>query len=232
MSHKTLVIFTLTAILVGCSGIAKVEEGDELYPHIIRMDRDGSPRDMTTGKSIHVSKFKKKQLMTISESIKKNHELETVVVHVHGAQIFGDVTVDESRQKMRKIKRSESTETFLVHPVMFTWDASLGDVYADRLVRIRNDKAISAPRGYSTALFYLIEDVAGIIGTAFPSINTHMNHVVETEYPSIDLTREQFEAKRIQKTILHRQKSPNFGIYSGVACGKKIPDFKYIAKYS
>ena len=76
------------------------------------------------------SAFKNGQLEAVTSKIKENVNLETIVVYVHGAPIFGEVGVKENRQKMeimRGVGIGENNESrYKVHPVIFNWDGSFG----------------------------------------------------------------------------------------------------------
>ena len=206
MIRNNLVVLALTVTLVGCANLDRaVDKDDELYHHIVRMERDGSPRDISSGQEIHNSTFRNRQLAKIREKIQNNDALKAIVVHVHGAPILGDVSIDDSRKKMLKIRGVPTKDGYSVHPIMFNWDGSFGDVYVDRLIRIRNGQEISALRGFSTSFAYILEDIVGVVGTSLATWGSHINHVAETEYPSIDFSGEQFEAKRRQDVILHGQ---------------------------
>ena len=197
-----LAILSVVLIISGCATSDRiVYEEDELYSHIVRMNRDGSPRDMPSGKELPMSAFKERQLRRIRESIGNNKQLKSVVVHVHGAPIIGDISLRESRSKMLKIRGPKVNDGYLYHPIMFNWDGTFFDVYGDRLYRVRSGKEISTPRGVLTGGAYFLEDVAGVLGTSFASIGNHINHVFETEFPSIDISREQFEAKERQAIL-------------------------------
>ena len=175
-----------------------------MYNHIVRMNRDGSPRNMSSGKDSNISVFQNTQLNNIKKAIQNRDKLDKIVVHVHGAQIFGDVSIGESRDKATTIMQSARERGSEVYPIMFTWDSSFADVYNDRLFRIRSGREIDAPRALGSSWGYFLADVVGTVGTSIASIASHINHVAETEFPDIDISREQFKAMDRQRDMLSR----------------------------
>ena len=175
-----------------------------MYNHIVRMNRDGSPRNMSSGKDSNISVFQNTQLNNIKKAIQNRDKLDKIVVHVHGAQIFGDVSIGESRNKATTIMQSARERGSEVYPIMFTWDSSFADVYNDRLFRIRSGREIDAPRALGSSWGYFLADVVGAVGTSIASIASHINHVAETEFPDIDISREQFKAMDRQRDMRSR----------------------------
>ena len=110
MKQTTLIPIMFIGFLVGCSSVQKIDVDDDLYKHVIRMDRDGSPLDVTTGKKIGIERFKKKQMREIKSAMEKFVDRgngkesgtdRSIVIYVHGAPLFGDVEISESRDKLR-----------------------------------------------------------------------------------------------------------------------------------
>ena len=210
MIRNTVIVTVLMVLLGGCSNVWKINKDDELYHHLVRMERDGQARSIDTGEVTSVSVFENDHLKAIKSKIEENADLKTIVIYVHGAPIFGEIGVKESRQIMEKVRGSSMEETasensYKVHPIIFNWDGSLGDVYTDHLFRVRNGQNVSMLRGFSTAIGYLAADLFGSFGTALATWSVQVNHIAETEYPKIDLSGEKKEAKRRQTEILNKQ---------------------------
>ena len=91
MKCKTLTSGFLAISIAGCANIGKIGEHDPNYTHIVRMERDGAARDMSTGETMDIGEFKSGQLEKIISSIQSNAKLKSIIVYVHGAPLMGDV---------------------------------------------------------------------------------------------------------------------------------------------
>ena len=224
MIRNALTATILMVLLGGCANVEKVSKEDELYHHLVRMEREGQARSIDTGETTNINTFENSQLKAIKSKIDANENLETIVVYVHGAPIFGEIGVKEGRQKMEKIRGSEIEKSkektgeqitdenrYKVHPIIFHWDGSLGDVYTDHLFRVRSGQNVSKFRGLVTAPAYLVADLVGTVGTALATWNVQINHMAETEYPKLDMSGEKKEAMTRQTEIQHKQSKPETG---------------------
>ena len=198
MKCKPLTAGFLAVLIAGCANIGKIGEHDSNYAHIVRMERDGVARNMSTGERMDIGEFENGQLKKIMSSIQENKKLESIVVYVHGAPLMGDVTVKETESKLRMIKSGDTT----IHPILFNWDGSLGDVYGDHLFRVRNGQEISKPRGFATAPAYAFADFVAAIGIAPGIWAEHSERIAEVEYPGLDMSGEKAESEQRQLVAL------------------------------
>ena len=138
--RPTIILLLLLGFLVGCSSVQPIESPSELSTKVVRMDRDGSLLDLK-GKKIGIEAFKKNQLAEIKSAICADDcDNTTIAIYVHGAPLVRKVGEQEIRQKLRAM---QSTNPYW-YPIVFNWQGSLGDVYADHLLRVRNGRRVSA----------------------------------------------------------------------------------------
>ena len=201
MKCKPLIAGFLAVLIAGCANIEKIGEHDPNYTHIVRMGRDGAARDMSKGEREAGVAFKDGQLKKIRTSIQDNSNLKSIVVYVHGAPLRGDVTVKKSESRLRMMKSNDAG----IHPILFNWDGSLTDVYADRLFRIRNGKEIGQEilklRGF-TAPAYVFADLVAAIGIAPGIWFEHIGRIAEVEYPGLDRSGEKSKSEQRHRLAL------------------------------
>ena len=187
MNVKAWIVLLFVGALVGCAGGGTITEQDELYDHYVRMDRDGAPRNVLNGlKHEDVGEFKKLQLNNIvekiSDHVKKFKNDSRIVVYLHGAPLFGDVTISETRETL-KLMRSENDRWY---PLVVNWEGSLVDVYEDHLFRVRQGRKVNAFYGFFTAPVVAASDFLISFGRALPTWITVSNHILDTEFPVLD----------------------------------------------
>ena len=216
MKFQTLASLFLVASIAGCTSVGTVHEADILYKHTVRMDRDGAPLNVTTGEKMSVEQFKKFHLKPIMSSIQhhitttKNRaanrsatpdpepnkeaidrtsddqDTPYIVIYLHGAPLFSDVSVAETRVKFRQFKAANPNW----YPIIFNWNGVMWDAYLDHLFRLRQGRRVSTAWGAATAPVYAIADFLKSIVIA-PAVWSRLSqHVIETEFPKIEYSVE------------------------------------------
>lgn len=206
MILKWLAGLLVVGTLMGCAGAGTISEQDDLYHHYVRMDRDGSPRNVLSGKKHDgIEEFKKLQLSSIktkiSEHVDQFKDKARIVVYLHGAPLFGDVQIDETKTKLKDMKTGKGESNDRWYPLLVNWEGSLGDVYEDHLFRVRQGRKANPFYGYLTYPFVFIGDFLVAIGRAPSTWATFSKHTFVTEYPNLD-NNERGEANRRQESAL------------------------------
>ena len=216
MKFEALAPLFLVASMAGCTSVGTVHEADILYKHTVRMDRDGAPLNVATGDKMSVEQFKELHLKPIMSSIQdhitttKNRAAKRIattdpepnketidrtsddqdtpyiVIYLHGAPLFVDVSVAETRVKFQQLTASNPNW----YPIIFNWNGVLWDAYLDHLFRLRQGRRVSTVWGTATAPVYAIADFLKSIVIA-PAVWSRLSgHVIETEFPKIEFSDE------------------------------------------
>ena len=242
MNLKILITFLFVGSLAGCASVDTVHRNDNLYKHYVRMDRDGSPKDISTGRKIGTETFKKSQLQEIITNIEnhlnntniedKNQEKSqeeiannTIVIYVHGAPLRGDVQVSESRNKFKIIQNTNRHW----YPILLNWDGSLADVYLDNLFRIRQGREVSTLYGTATAPASLIGDLLVSIGRWPSTWFSQLKHIWVTEYPQSDTSGDK-QAAKTQQLLTRQLSQSRDGQNEGVSQSADCQQYLKISK--
>ena len=123
MKRSTFIPLFLISSLVGCSTVQPIDTQSKIYTHLVRMDRDGAPLNVATGKKTGIEAFKIGQVEPITSEIgefvkKKSNGKRSIVIYVHGAPLFREVGVSESRKKLRAMQSINPNW----YPIVFNWE--------------------------------------------------------------------------------------------------------------
>ena len=219
MNHQTLASVLLVGSLTGCAGVGIESESDPLYKHVVRMDHDGSPVDLMTGRRIGVDDFKMNQLAQIVKGVKRHLATHSnnpsIMIYVHGAPLFRNLKSREARRKLKELRHLNPNW----YPVILAWNGTLAGAYSDHLFRIRQGRRISALRSSVTWPAHFFSDMLTSIGRAPSTWTVHANHMLQSELPQFDISGEKETAAWNQRLTLDFQgKSPE----TSGECMKKL----------
>ena len=195
-SIRLSAILIIVVSSIGCANTSTLKEQNKLYDHVVAMDRNGSPIDVTNGNRLINEEFEKGQLQSIVKNVKKflkENQDGSVMIYVHGAPLFLNYSYDDILKKYRDVQKSGNSW----YPIFLRWEGTMHDVYSDHLFRIRQGQ--DAPiAGVLTAPFYLAADTLGTLAHALPAWAVLLNHIWRTEFPEFDSSGIKQEAKKRQ----------------------------------
>ena len=212
---KLALIIPFAASLCACSSVGPIDVEDTLYNHVVAMDRDGTPLDITRGNArMPNGKFKKQHLASIKEALEEHRRKygkecsekncgykakQEIMIYVHGARTFSDVSLAEVRQKHYGFRATNKPW----YPIFFNWKGAFLDTYGDQLLRVRQGRYSPVSATLSSPLFFAY-DLLGMVPRFPIFLFNQLNHIKRAELPQLSSFESEARRRHLQEIIRAR----------------------------